>query len=189
MPATDPPRRTGRVRTPLRTLRKELGAFGVVGVACFVLDLAVFQVLYVSAGHGAITAKLLATVVSVSAAFAGHRYWTFTHRAHTGVRREYLLFAAVNAVTFGLSLAVVAVVRYPLGQTGALVLQAANVGAIGLGTVIRYLAYRAIVFPAVGRPHAGRTSRTAPDAGGRKALPPRSDTPVVTGGTPATEGT
>ena len=42
----------------------------------------------------------------------------------------------------------VALVRYPLGQDGALVLQIANIGSIALGTVIRYLCYRRWVFPA-----------------------------------------
>jgi putative flippase GtrA len=64
------------------------------------------------------------------------------------LRREYLLFAAVNGATLVMGLAIVAVVRYPLGQESALVLQAANIASICLGTVIRYLSYRTWVFPA-----------------------------------------
>jgi putative flippase GtrA len=66
------------------------------------------------------------------------------------VRREYLLFALINAVTLLLGLAVVAFVRYPLDQEHALVLQAANVASIALGTGIRFLSYRRWVFPAAG---------------------------------------
>jgi hypothetical protein len=44
----------------------------------------------------------------------------------------------------------VAFVRYGLDQEGALVLQAANVGSIVLGTLVRYLSYRRWVFPAHG---------------------------------------
>jgi putative flippase GtrA len=131
-----------------RLLAKELGAFGVVGAACFLLDIALFQVLYAVVGTDAVLAKLLATLVSMTAAYVGHRYWSFSHRARTGLRREYLLFAAVNGATLGLGLAIVALVRYPLGQESALVLQAANIASICLGTVIRYLSYRAWVFPA-----------------------------------------
>ena len=105
-------------------------------------------VLYAVAGVDAVVAKLLATLVSMTAAYVGHRYWSFAHRARTGVRREYLLFAAVNGVTLCMGLAIVAIVRYPLGQESALVLQAANIGSICLGTVIRYLSYRTWVFPA-----------------------------------------
>jgi putative flippase GtrA len=139
---------TTRLRATWRLLAKELGAFGVVGAACFLLDVALFHVLYVVVGTDAVLAKLLATLVSMTVAYLGHRYWSFSHRARTGLRREYLLFAAVNGVTLCMGLAIVALVRYPLGQESALVLQVANVASICLGTVIRYLSYRAWVFPA-----------------------------------------
>ena len=74
-------------------LLKELSAFGVVGAVCFVLDLALFQLLYAHAGVGAVTAKLCSTLVSMTVAYFGHRYWSFSHRARTGLRREYMLFA------------------------------------------------------------------------------------------------
>jgi putative flippase GtrA len=131
-----------------RLLVKELGAFGVVGVLCFFLDVALFQYLYAHAGIGAVTSKLVSTLVSMTAAYVGHRYWSFSHRARTGVRREYLLFALINGATLLLGLAVVAFVRYPLHQEHPLVLQAANIASIVLGTVIRYLSYRRWVFPA-----------------------------------------
>jgi putative flippase GtrA len=143
-----PADRTSRWRATWRLLAKELGAFGVVGAACFLLDVALFHVLYAVIGADAVLAKLLATLVSMTAAYVGHRYWSFSHRARTGLRREYLLFAAVNGVTLCMGLAIVAFVRYPLGQESALVLQAANIASICLGTVIRYLSYRAWVFPA-----------------------------------------
>ncbi|MBB3084787.1 GtrA family protein [Geodermatophilus sabuli] len=147
MPAHPPA--GSRVRPAWRLLLKELGAFGVVGAVCFVIDLGLFQLLYTSAGLGAVTAKLVSTLVSMTAAFLGHRFWSFSHRARTGLRREYPLFAVVNGVTLGLGLAIVAFVRYPLGQEHALVLQAANVVSIGIGSVVRYLAYRRWVFPAI----------------------------------------
>jgi putative flippase GtrA len=135
-----------RSSTPWQLLVRELSAFGVVGASCFVLDVALFQVLYASVGLDAVLAKLVSTVVSTTVAFVGHRYWSFAHRARTGVRREYSLFVAVNAVTLLLSLAVVWVVHHPLGQDSALVLQLANVGSIAAGTAIRFLSYRRWVF-------------------------------------------
>ena len=83
-------------------------------------------------------------------AFTGHRYWSFSRRARTGLTRESLRFAVVNGATLGLGLAIVAFVRYPLGQDDAAVLQAANVASIAVGTIARYLSYRHWVFPAVG---------------------------------------
>ncbi|WP_369253410.1 GtrA family protein [Geodermatophilus amargosae] len=135
-------------------LLKELSAFGAVGAVCFVLDVGLFQLLYAS-GTGAVTAKLVSTLVSTTAAYVGHRFWSFAHRERTGYRREYLVFAVVNGLTLLMGLAVVAFVRHPLGQEHALVLQAANVASIGLGTVVRWFAYRRWVFPPRREPATG----------------------------------
>jgi putative flippase GtrA len=140
---------------PWRLVIKELGAFGVVGLVCFVLDLAVFQLLYAELGVGAVTAKLLASLVSMTSAFVGHRYWSFAHRGQTGLRQGYVRFAAINGVTLGLGLAVVAIARYGLDQESALALQVANVAAIALGTALRWLGYRRWVFPAPPGPVRG----------------------------------
>jgi putative flippase GtrA len=137
-----------RLTGAYRHLVKELGAFGVVGAVCFLVDVGLFQLLYAHVGLGAVTSKFLATAVSMTAAYAGHRYWSFSHRARPGLRQEYLRFLAINVVTLLLGLGVVAFVRYGLDQESALVLQIANVGSIVLGTLIRYLSYRRWVFPA-----------------------------------------
>jgi putative flippase GtrA len=137
-----------RLRRSRRLLLKELSAFGTVGIVCFVIDIGLFQLLYTAVGVGAVTAKLLATLVSMTVAFFAHRYWSFSHREQTDMRRQYLLFMVINGTTLLLGLAIVAVVRYPLGQEGALVLQIANVGSIVLGSVVRYVSYRRWVFPA-----------------------------------------
>ncbi|WP_245816916.1 GtrA family protein [Geodermatophilus saharensis] len=146
-----------RVRGSWRVLVRELSAFGVVGAASFVVDLAVFQAVYAGVGADAVVAKLVSTVVSTSTAFAGHRWWSFSTRARTGLRREYLAFAAVNAVTLLIGLGIVALVHHGLGQESSVVLLATNVFSIVVGTVIRFVAYRAWVFPAAPAP-------VAPDA-------------------------
>jgi putative flippase GtrA len=132
-----------------RLLARELSAFGMVGAVCFVLDLALFQLLYASVGLGAVTAKLVATLVSMTVAFLGHRYWSFAHRQQTSLRQGYLRFAVINAVTLGIGLAIVATVRYPLGQESVLALQMANITSIAVGTAVRWLTYRRWVFPAL----------------------------------------
>jgi putative flippase GtrA len=142
----------GRVGRSGRLLIKELGAFGVVGAFSFLLDIAVFQLLYAELGVGAVTSKFLATVLSMTVAYFGHRYWSFSHRARTGVRREYLLFVTINGTTLLVGMAVVAFVRYPLGQDDALILQVANIASIVLSTALRYIAYRRWVFPAHAEP-------------------------------------
>jgi putative flippase GtrA len=127
-------------------LLKELSAFGVVGAVCFVLDLAVFQLLYAELGVGAVTAKLGAAAVSTTGAFLGHRFWSFSHRVHARPGRQSLVFALINGATLALGAAVIWLVRYPLGQENVLVVQLANLATIALGTVIRYLGYRRWVF-------------------------------------------
>ncbi len=131
-----------------RQLVKEIGAFSAVGLVCFTIDVALFQVLYAQAGLGAVTSKFVATAVSMTAAYVGHRYWSFSHRARPGMRQEYVRFAAINGVTLLMGLGIVAFVRYGLDQESALVLQVANVGSIAVGTLVRYLSYRRWVFPA-----------------------------------------
>jgi putative flippase GtrA len=139
---------SGRLRATWRRLARELSAFGIVGAACFLLDVALFQLLYATVGADAVTATLVATVVSMSVAYVGHRYWSFSARARTGVRREYVRFALINGLTLVLGLAIVGFVRHPLQQDSALVLQLANIFSIAIGTVVRYLSYRRWVFPA-----------------------------------------
>jgi putative flippase GtrA len=129
-----------------RLLLKELGAFGVVGGLAFVVDVGLFQLLY-SNGLGAVTAKAISTVVAMTASYVGNRYWSFSHRSRTSVRREFVLFAVINGFTGLLNLGIVALARYGLHQDSTAVLQAANVFGIGVGTVIRYASYRRWVFP------------------------------------------
>jgi putative flippase GtrA len=150
---------------PWRLLLRELGAFGSVGAVCLVLDLALFQFLYATAGVEAVTAKLVATLVSMTAAFLGHRYWSFSRRARTGLRREYVRFVAINGLTLLMGLAIIAFVRHALGQESALVLQAANVASIGVGTVTRWLMYRRWVFtvsPSAGVAPGGTSPAAVP---------------------------
>jgi putative flippase GtrA len=108
-----------------------------------------------------VTSKLLATLVSMTAAYVGHRYWSFAHRERTGLGRGYAVFAVINGVTLALGLGIVAFVRYALDQDSALVLQLANIGSIVVGTVIRYVSYRRLLFTAP----AGPAPAVVPDAG------------------------
>ena len=136
------------LRSTTRRLARELSAFGVVGAACFLLDVGLFQLLYASVGADAVTAKLVATLISMTVAYLGHRYWSFSARTRPGVRREYVRFALINGLTLLMGLAIVGFVRYSLQQDSALVLQSANSASIAIGTVVRYFSYRRWVFRA-----------------------------------------
>jgi putative flippase GtrA len=163
---TAPPGRRRRLR--LRLQLKELGAFGVVGSVAFVIDVGLFQLLYGYLDVGAVTSKTLATLVSMTVAFLGHRNWAFAHRDKTTVRRSVTLFTLVNLGTLVLGAVIIWFVRYPLGQERLLIIQLANIGSIGLNSVVRYLAYRRWVFPAF----TGADAPVPPvTGGGGDALP------------------
>jgi putative flippase GtrA len=155
----------GRARRRL----KELGAFGVVGGFAFVVDITLFQLLYGHFEVGAVTSKTLATLVSMSVAFLGHRNWAFAHRDKTTVRRSFTLFTLINLFTLVLGAAIIWFVRYPLDQESVLVIQAANIASIGLNSVLRYLAYRRWVFPAAQGPDA--VAPSGPPAGPGDTVP------------------
>jgi putative flippase GtrA len=125
-----------------------MSGFLVVGGSSFLVDAGLFQLLYVHVGVGAVIAKTTASLVSMTLAYLGHRYWSFSHRGRTTPVREYVVFLVVNALTLALTVVMVAIARYPLHQEDATVLQAVNLASIVLGTITRYLCYRQWVFPA-----------------------------------------
>jgi putative flippase GtrA len=179
MAAADP--LPGRGSRSPRPVVRELGAFGVVGATAFLVDVGLFQVLYAVAGVDPVAAKLVATLTATAVAYTGHRYWSFAHRVRTGIRRSFLLFAAVNTTTLLIGLGVVWFVRYPLGHESALVLQAANLTSIAIGTTVRFLAYRRWVFPARS-PATGEASPAdggPPPAGPTVLSPPRLSPPAA----------
>lgn len=151
----------------MRRRLRELGAFGAVGGFAFVIDVGLFQLLYGHLDVGAVTAKTLATLVSMVVAFLGHRNWAFAHRDKTTVRRSFTLFALINLGTLVLGAAIIWFVRYPLDHERLLIIQIANIASIGLNSVLRYLAYRRWVFPALA------------DDGGAPAPGPAGADPVL----------
>src|SRR3954466_3036493 len=112
-----------RLSTTWRLLLKELSAFGVVGAVAFVIDIGMFQLLYVHAGVGAVTAKLLAHLGVVTVAYLGHRYWSFSPRVRTGLPPQYLLFVVVNGLSPLLNVGLIALVRLAVRQESDLPLQ------------------------------------------------------------------
>ena len=134
-------------------LARELGAFGVVGLLAYGLDVGVFNLLRYAGDPGLLedkplTAKAMSVVVATLASYAGNRHWTWRHRARGRVRREVTLFFVVNALGLGLALLCLAVSHYALGLTSPLADNlSANVVGMALATAFRFWAYRTHVFP------------------------------------------
>jgi putative flippase GtrA len=136
-----------RTTTPWRILLKELSAFGTVGVINLFVDIGLFNALHFGAGIGPLTSKVISTATATTSAYFMNRYWSFSHRARTGLAREYSLFFLLNGVALLMGLLVLGTTRYGLGLTDKLSINVANLVAIGVGTVFRFWAYRRWVFP------------------------------------------
>jgi putative flippase GtrA len=134
------------VRARFGTLGAEITKFGVIGVLSIVLDLGLFNVLHESVGMGPLTSKALSTVVAALFAFAGNRWWSFRHRARSGLLRELPLFLVLNAVGLGIVEACLALTYYVLSLHGPVASNAAVLGGGVLGTLFRFWAYKRWVF-------------------------------------------
>jgi putative flippase GtrA len=127
-------------------LTAELATFGLVGGVCLVTDIVLFNVLAFGVGIAPVLAKAVTMLVTGTMAFIGHRTVTFRHRQGAGLGREAVLFAAVTAASLVAGLAPIWLVRSGLGHSGPLWLNAANLVGIALGSGVRYLAYRHVVW-------------------------------------------
>jgi putative flippase GtrA len=155
VPATSStgPGRGHGLRARAVALAREVGKFGTVGTFAFLIDLTIFNVL-LGNDVETLVAKTISTVIATTVAFAGNRFWTWRHREHSGMARQYAMFFFLNAVGLGIGLGCLAITHYGLGQVWP-VLQtqlADNVSGqlIGtaLGTLFRFWSYRRFVFRA-----------------------------------------
>lgn len=134
-------------------LRRELGKFGAIGLAAYVIDLTVFNALRFAGGEGPLfdkplTAKALSVMVATTFAYFGNRHWTFKDRSRSSFRREYALFFVFNGVGMIISLSCLWISHYLLGFESALADNiSANVIGLVLGTVFRFWGYHNWVFP------------------------------------------
>lgn len=125
----------------------EVAKFGTVGGLCYIVDVVVFNVCHGVLHTGPLTAKTISTVVAGTCAYVGNRHWSFTHRARTGVRREYTLFIFLNAIGLGIALACLGFSKYALGMDSTLAVNiSGNVIGTGLATIFRFWAYKRFVF-------------------------------------------
>lgn len=138
----------GKLGTTWRILAKELSAFGVVGFLNLFVDVGLFNLLHSGAGLGPTTSTVLSTAVATTCAYFMNRHWSFSHRARTGLAREYSLFFGLNGIALLMGIAVLDVTYYILGYTDPASTNIAKVIGIGLGTIFRFWSYKRWVFPA-----------------------------------------
>ncbi|MUL39688.1 GtrA family protein [Streptomonospora sp. PA3] len=133
----------------LPRLARELAKFGTVGGVAYVVQLAATNVFWLVLDAPPLVGQALGVVIATVVAFLGNRFWTFSHRARTGLAREYALFFLFNAVGLGIQLACLGTSVYLLGLDGPLARNiAGNVVGVGMGTLFRFWSYKRWVFPA-----------------------------------------
>lgn len=161
----------GAAYARFRQLLHDLAKFGTVGAVAWMVDTAVFNLLY---GFGTLTAKVLATTIATSVAFAGNRFWTFRYRKNSKLGKQYLIFFVLNGVGLLVQVLVLSFSHYWLGGFWPEIFRtrladniAGNVVGVGLAMMFRFWAYRRWVFlppdgPLVD-PHSGLPQPPADD--------------------------
>ncbi|WP_446665329.1 GtrA family protein [Flexivirga sp. B27] len=131
----------------VRSLWRELAKFGVIGVINIIIDLGLYNLLIDGPMPTKVTAaKIISGTVATLFAWVGNRYWTFRHRRSRPVAHEVMLFFGVNGVALAVSVVWVAFAHYVLGLDGKFWLNFNAMFGIGLGTIIRFWAYKQLVF-------------------------------------------
>lgn len=152
-PPTTPPAPALPLRlvAQFRHLIHELGKFGVVGGAAYIVDLVIFNVLLSVTGW--LPATVISTTVAATGAFIGNRYWTWRDRERSSLAREYLLYFFFNVVGLGISVGVLWLSHDVLGAVWPQLFHtrlADNVAKMLVGnaiaSVFRFWAYRRFVF-------------------------------------------
>ena len=124
----------------------ELVKFGIVGGLGTIIDLGGAAVLHSVYHVGPLESKAISITAATIFTYLGSRFWTFRHRENQPVHREALLFIVLNVVGLVLAELVIAFTTYGLGLKGPLAYNAASFIGTGLGTVVRWYAYRKWVF-------------------------------------------
>jgi putative flippase GtrA len=173
------------------TLIAELTKFGLVGTVGLITDLGGAAFLHGPVGLGPLTAKAIAATFATVLSYAGHRLWTFRHRAHQGLLRGWVIFFGLNLVGLLISLLVISFFTDVLQLHGLAAYNVAQVFGVVLGMLFRYWSYRRWVFlafepgeqvggPAAAHQHVG-THQTPGHQAGQPAPGPQAPGPLVTG--------
>ena len=154
-----------RVRQLLKhAVLAELAVFGVVGVVCLVADIVLFNAFVFGLGMNPVLGKAAGLVITGAMAFFGHRHITFrARRQRSKVRREVWRFSLATGATVLLSLLPIFVARHLVGVTTVVGLNVANIVGIALGTAVRYLAYRYVVWGRANSAAAAQDQSTSAD--------------------------
>lgn len=165
------------LRARFGALVREVSKFGAVGGVAFAIDLTIFNVL-LQTGTESLLAKTISTVVATTVAFGGNRFWTWRHREHRHMARQYTMFFLLNAVGLGIGLSCLAISHYGLGyfwpefQTPLADNISGQLVGTAVGTLFRFWSYRRFVFSAPPAPQPAVAPAPAPTTTPQSAEPP-----------------
>jgi putative flippase GtrA len=126
---------------------REVAKFGAVGGVAFVIDNGLTYYLM----HGPMTdseakARFVGASIATVFSWIANRLWTFRHRRQANVLREFLMFILINGIGIGISTGFTALAKYSFNVTDKNMLFAAGDVGILVATVVRFFAYRFLVF-------------------------------------------
>ncbi|MFE9839187.1 GtrA family protein [Streptomyces sp. NPDC005551] len=136
----------------MRSVRREVAAFGTVGALAFVVETASFNLLaFGPPGEGLLHAvpagaSALATVLAMLVGWFGNRHWTYRDRKGPVDPREVAWFVGVNLVGLVITAAPVYVAHRLSGSSSALSDNAARLTGWAAATFVRFTVYRELVF-------------------------------------------
>ena len=136
-----------RIRGLASLFWREVAKFGAVGGVAFVIDNGLTYYLM----HGPMIdsnakARLVGATVATIFSWIANRLWTFRHRRQDNVTREFVMFALINGIGIGISTGLTAAAQYGLNITDKNLVFLAGVFGILVATVVRFFAYRFLVF-------------------------------------------
>ncbi|MDP5227367.1 MULTISPECIES: GtrA family protein [Arthrobacter] len=136
-----------RVRGLASLFWREVAKFGAVGGIAFVIDngLALWLMHGPMSGAEA-KARFISGCVATIFSWLANRFWTFRHRRQPNVVREFVMFLLINGIGIAISTGFTAAAKYWLHIDDKNVLFLAGVLGIVVATVVRFFAYRFLVF-------------------------------------------
>lgn len=129
-----------------------LGArFLTVGAISTLIEIAVFNLLFLAFGWDVVSAKVVASLVALVNAYFGNREWTFRHRDRRGRVAEVVLFVVVNLFCTALGAAIVwggvEVAEVIIDRTaGPFIVNGVNLVSIAIVVLVRFWLYHSVVF-------------------------------------------
>lgn len=139
-----------------------LGArFLTVGAISTLIEIVVFNLLYLGLGVDVVASKIIASLVALVNAYLGNREWTFRDRGGHSRALEITLFVVVNAVCTALGALIVwagvlGASAFLGREAGPFAVNLVNLGSIVVVVMVRFLLYHYVVFRGVRKPRQAR---------------------------------